>query len=129
MAEAFFNAQCEGQLSAESAGLEPGELNSLAVAAMREVGIDISQKETKSAFDLYKQGRYYSYVITVCDDANAEQCPIFPGIVKRLHWNIPDPGALTGTWDQRLAAVRPIRDSVKEHVAAFCDEVCRSLSA
>ena len=129
MAEAFLNAQCEGLLSAESAGLEPGDLNPLAVATMREVGIDISHKATQSAFDLYKQGRYYSYVVTVCDDANAEQCPIFPGVVKRLHWNIPDPATLNGTWDERLAAVRPIRESIREHVSAFCEEVCRSLSA
>jgi arsenate reductase len=90
MAEAFLNAQCEGRLNAESAGLEPGELNPLAVATMAEIGIDISHNKTQSAFELYKRGRYYSYVITVCDDANAERCPIFPGVVKRLHWSIPD---------------------------------------
>lgn len=129
MAEAFFNARCAGMLTAESAGLEPGELNQLAVATMHEVGIDISHNRTKSAFHLYKEGRHYAYVIAVCDEANAERCPIFPGITKRLHWNITDPAALTGTWDERLAAVRPIRDSIEQHVIRFCDEVCRLANA
>ncbi len=129
IAEAFLNIQCAGRLTAESAGLEPGELNPLAVATMREVGIDISRNQTKSAFDFYKQSRRYGYVISVCDEANAEQCPIFPGTMKRLHWDIPDPAALTGTWNERLIAVRPIRDAIRERVAQFCDDVCRSLSA
>lgn len=129
MAEAFLNAECAGRLTAESAGLEPGELNPLAVATMREVNIDISKKATKSAFDLYRRGRSYSHVITVCDDASAERCPIFPGTAKRVHWNIPDPAALAGTWEERLAAVRPIRDSIRDRVIEFCEEACRSQNA
>ncbi len=113
MAQAFAHAQCAGFLRAESAGLEPGEINPLAIAAMREVGIDISRNPTRSAFDLFTSGAIYSYVITVCDQAGGEKCPIFPGVVERLHWDIADPAALTGTWEERLAGTRLIRESIR----------------
>lgn len=126
MAEAFLNAMCLGEFVADSAGLEPGTLNPLAVAAMREVGIDISGKSTQSVFDLFKAGRLYSYVITVCDDVNAEMCPIFPGVVKRIHWSVPDPAAIEGNWEYRLRGTREIRDAIRMQVAAFCGQLCHA---
>jgi glycerol uptake facilitator-like aquaporin len=124
MAEAFLNQRCSEDFVAESAGLEPGALNPVAVAAMREVGIDISNKETKSTFDLFKRGKHYSYVITVCDEASAERCPIFPGGARRLHWSFPDPAALDGTREVRLAQTRLIRDQIRAKIDAWCAEVC-----
>lgn len=124
MAEAFLNDACRDEFEAESAGLEPGTLNPLAVAVMREIGIVISAKPTKSAFDLFKAGRLYSYVITVCDETSAERCPIFPGNARRLHWSFPDPAALKGTWEERLAGTRAIRDAIRAKIAAWCQEVC-----
>jgi len=126
MAAAFLRRVCGAQFQVESAGLEPGEINPLAIATMREVGIDISGNSTQSVFDVYKSGRLMSYVITVCDEASAEACPIFPGIVTRLHWSIPDPAVLTGTWQQQLGAVRPIRQMISDRVDAFCGELCHS---
>ena len=79
MAEAWMNHLCGDRYEAQSAGLEPGALNPLAVAVMKEVGIDISGKTTRSVFDVYKSGALFSYVITVCDESAAEACPIFPG--------------------------------------------------
>ena len=102
MAEAFLGEICGDQFEAHSAGLEPGELNPLAVEAMREIGTDISQRQTQSVFDVFKSGELFSYVITVCDETSAERCPIFPGVAKRLHWSFPDPAALTGTREERL---------------------------
>lgn len=124
MAEAFLNASCHEEFVAESAGLEPGKLNSLAVAAMAEVGIDISQNDTKAVFDLFKRGKQYSYVITVCDEVAAERCPIFPGDARRLHWSIPDPAALEGIWDKRLMHTREIRDQIRAKVQELCSEIC-----
>jgi len=124
MAEALLNDACPGEFEAESAGLDPGTLNPLAVAAMREIGIDISAKLTKSTFDLFKSGRLYSYVITVCDEASAERCPIFPGNARRLHWTFPDPAALEGTWKERFAGTRAIRDAIHAKIQAWCQEVC-----
>ncbi len=88
MAEAFLNQLAGDKFKAESAGLEPGTLNPLVVEVMKEIGIDISHNQTKSAFDFFKQGRLFNFVITVCDSASAERCPIFPGVTQRLGWSL-----------------------------------------
>ena len=124
MAEAFLNALCPEHFEAESAGLEPGKLNPLAVAAMAEVGIDISQNEAKAVFDLFKRGKQYSFVVTVCDETSAERCPIFPGGARRLHWSFPDPAALEGSWEDRLAQTRLVRDEIRARILEWCADMC-----
>lgn len=124
MAEALLVARCPEDFGAESAGLEPGTLSPLAVEAMREIGIDISHNATKSTSALLASGREYAYVVTVCDETNAERCPVFPGGGQRLHWSFPDPGAARGTWDERLAQTREIRDRIQARIDAFCRETC-----
>ena len=76
MAEAWFNSICGEFFEAQSAGLEPGTLNPLAVEVMREAGIDISRNKTQAVFDVFKSGQLFSYVVTVCDESSAEKCPI-----------------------------------------------------
>jgi arsenate reductase len=124
IAEAFLNRICGVQFEAHSAGLEPGTLNPLAVEAMREIGIDISQKQTQSVFDVFKSGKLFSHVITVCDETSAERCPIFPGVARRLHWSFPDPATLTGPREGRLAGTRKIRDQIRARIEMWCDELC-----
>jgi arsenate reductase (thioredoxin) len=124
MAEAFLNQRCADEIAAESAGLEPGELSPLAVAAMKEVGIDVSGKATKSISEVLQSGRHYDYIVTVCDDAEAERCPVFSGGGKRLHWSFPDPSTLQGSWDERLAKTRNIRDAIQARVESWCGEIC-----
>jgi arsenate reductase (thioredoxin) len=124
MAEAFLNEMCPEDFSAQSAGLEPGSLNPLAVEAMREIDIDISRKETKSVFDLFKSGEHFSFVVTVCDETSADRCPIFPGHARRLHWSFADPAALQGTWEERLAGTRTIRDDIRKAILGWCQEMC-----
>src|SRR5215472_2958498 len=102
MAEAFLNQRCSGEFEAHSAGLESGRLNPVVVEAMREVGIDISSNQTKTVDDMLKSGRRFDYVITVCDEASAERCPIFPGGTTHLHWGFPDPSSFQGSYEQRL---------------------------
>ena len=126
MAEAFVNKICPTDFAAQSAGLEPGALNPLAVAVMREVGIDISANTTKSAFDLFKAGKLFSYVITVCDETSAERCPVFPGHARRVHWSFPDPAALHGSFEERLTMARDIRDQIRAQIVDWCEEVCLS---
>jgi arsenate reductase len=123
MAEAFLNSLGRGVCEAESAGLEPGKLNPLVVEAMGEVGIDISQAQTKSVAEMVARGPAFDYVITVCDEASAERCPVFPGAAIRLHWGFPDPSTLTGSHDDRMAAVRTIRDQIRTRVAEWCREL------
>jgi len=124
MAEAFLNLICPDHFEAHSAGLEPGTLNPLAVEAMREVGIDISGKKTQAVFDVFKNGQFSPYVITVCDESSAQRCPIFPGITHRLHWSFPDPSALTGTPEEQLEGTRKIRDQIRARIETWCEEMC-----
>ena len=124
MAAAFLRRACATELHVESAGLEPGTINPLAIATMQEIGIDISGNAVQSVFDAYKSGKLFSHVITVCDEASAQACPIFPGIAQRRHWNIPDPAALTGSWEEKLGAIRLIRQTIGDRVDALCAELC-----
>jgi len=122
MAEAFLNQLGGEALIAESAGLEPGKLNPNVVKVMQEIGIDISKNPTKDVFDLFRQGKVYQAVVTVCDAASAETCPIFPGMVKRLGWSFADPSSFTGTSEEILEKTRKVRDEIKEKVLAFIEE-------
>src|ERR1043166_7947572 len=124
MAEAFLNEVCGDEFEACSAGLEPGTLNPIVVEAMREAGIDISANKTKAVFDMFRSGQIFAYVITVCDEASAERCPIFPGVTQRLHWSFPDPSSFKGTHEERLAGPRQVRDTIKARIEQWCEEVC-----
>jgi arsenate reductase len=112
MSEAFLKHYAGDRFDAQSAGLEPGELNPLVVEAMAEICIDISQNKTKSVFDIWKSGELFQYVISVCDAESAEKCPIFLGPTRRLHWSFRDPSKVTGSYEQRLQKVRQIRDEI-----------------
>lgn len=129
MAEAFLNHACPEFFEAHSAGLEPGTLNPLVIAAMREAGIDISGHRAKSVDEMLESGRVFSHVVTVCDGASAERCPMFPGAGQRLHWGFPDPSTLTGTREERMESVREIRDMIQARVQQWCDAVCRTAMA
>jgi len=126
MAEAWLNHFCGEVFEADSAGLEPGTLNPLVVEAMQEAGIDISGKQTKSVADVIQSGQSIAYAITVCDQASAERCPVFPGLTKRLHWSFPDPSVFKGTHKEKLAQVREIRDMIQAKVQNWCAEVCEA---
>jgi arsenate reductase len=123
MAEAFLNALAGDRFLASSAGLEPGTLNPLAVAVMKEVGIDISRNTTRSVFDVYKSGALFGYVIAVCDAEAAQRCPTFPGITRTLVWSFPDPSSFTGSWEERLSKTRQVRDAIRAMVEEFIKEV------
>lgn len=122
MAEAFLNRIGGERFEAHSAGLEPGTLNPLVVKVMQEIGIDISQKSTKSVFDFVKSGKLFAYVITVCDETSAEKCPVFPGITERLHWSFPDPSTLRGTEAEKLEEIRNIRNAIEAKITTWFRE-------
>lgn len=121
MAEEYVRVLSDGRLTVESAGFEPTEVNSLVIEAMKEEGIDLSGKKTQGVFDLFKQGRTYRYVITVCDESEGGQCPIFPGMTHRLHLPFPDPAKLTGTHEVIMTEVRKIRDEIKRLMSDFVE--------
>lgn len=123
MAGAFLEKYGGSRFFVESAGFEPGTLNPAAVAAMKEVNIDISGNETNSVFDFFKQGKLYDYVITVCDESNAERCPVFPGLTNRLHWSFADPSAFTGSYEEKLEKTRAVRDKIENKIIDFLKEL------
>lgn len=119
MAEAFLNKMGEGKFVAESAGIEPGVLNPLAVESMSQAGIDISQNKTKSVFDLAENNNSYDYVITVCEKEAADRCPVFPGAARKIQWSFNDPSKLTGSDEKKLLKIAEIRDEIKAEVEKF----------
>ena len=117
IAEAYLKKFASDKYEVESAGLEPGnEINPLVVDVMKEEDIDISNNSIQSVFELFKKGKLYDHVITVCDGASEAKCPVFAGITKRWNWPFPDPAAVEGTTDEKLQKVREIRESIKERL-------------
>jgi len=115
IAEAYMKQLGADRFVVESAGLEPAEaVNPLVVTVMREEGIDLSGKKPQSVFSLFKAGRLFDYVITVCDASSDARCPIFPGVTKRLHWPFTDPAGVSGDAAAQLRQVREIRDQIKQ---------------
>ncbi|MBZ5645823.1 MAG: arsenate reductase ArsC [Acidobacteriia bacterium] len=109
MAEGYLRHTAGDRFETLSAGIAPKGLNPLAVEAMREIGIDISQQQSKDVVTLL--GQHIPYVVTVCDNAK-ERCPIFPGTWKFLHWSFEDPAAAEGTHEEKLAVFRLVRDEI-----------------
>jgi arsenate reductase len=119
MAEAFVNMRYSDRLRAFSAGLEAGTLNPIAVEAMRDVGADISKNRSKSVNDPEIRSRDYDYVVTVCDEASAEACPIYPTRGERQHWSFADPSSFNGTIPERRARTCDVRDAIARRVDAW----------
>jgi arsenate reductase (thioredoxin) len=116
MAEGFLRALAGDDFDVVSAGSEETPLDPDAVAAMREVGIDISGQETK-AVNRYL-GRRFNYVVMLCDREKERSCPIFPGAIWRLTWDLEDPSQAPTPRD-RGEAVRRVRDDIQRHVMDF----------
>ncbi len=119
MAEELLRKLAGDRFEVESAGVEPGKLNPIVIEVLKEEGIDITGKQTKGVFDLYKNGNRYNYVITVCDEASAERCPIFPGINERLYWGFTDPSKFEGTMAEKMAKTRAVREEIKQKIKSW----------
>jgi arsenate reductase (thioredoxin) len=124
MAAALLNEVCGEFFEAESAGLEPGTLNALAVEALQEIGIDISGNETQSVFDVFKSGQLFAFAITVCSEAESKGCPIFAGVTTRLHWPFDDPSQFIGTHEEKIAKTRKLLKEIRAKIEEFCEEHC-----
>lgn len=119
MAEGLLRHDAGDRFTVESAGTKPSTVRSEAIAAMKELGIDISGHSSKSV-DKFA-GQKFDYVLTVCDKAK-ESCPIFPGQSIRLHRNFEDPAAMAGSVEERLAVFRRVRDQIREYLRGFPPE-------
>lgn len=116
MAEGLLQHMAGDRFEVASAGVSPTRVRPEAIEAMREIGIDISTHRAKSV-DEFATGEF-DYVITVCDNAN-EQCPVFPGKTKRIHWSFNDPAAAEGDESARLAVFRRVRDEIEQRLQEF----------
>lgn len=119
MAEAYLKKFGGDHFIPDSAGIESGFLNPLAIEVMKEDGIDISHNRSKEVTDYFKEGKTFHYVITVCDGVNADKCPVFPGMHEKISWDFPDPSWFTGSWEEKLAQTRVVRDRIKNAVLDF----------
>ena len=96
-----------------SAGTEQTVVRPQAIQVMAELGIDISQQQSKTFAQHLQHG--FDEVITVCDDAN-EACPVFPNAKNRRHWSFPDPSKVTGSEEEQLKVYREIRDAIQQKI-------------
>lgn len=120
MAEGFLRDLAGDRFEVASAGYEPSiEICADAVAAMSEVGIDISGQRPKPMDPFL--GQRIAYAITVCDRQKERSCPIFPGVLWRSTWPLEDPLA-TASPDERLPVVRQVRDEIRRRVVEFVSE-------
>jgi arsenate reductase len=113
MAEGLLRQLAGDRFEAFSAGTEATHVRPLAIKAMAELGIDISQQQSKT-LDRYLN-EPFDEVITVCDQA-AEACPIFPGAVHRRHWSLADPSKASGNENEQLAVYRRVRDELRSRI-------------
>jgi len=110
MAEGLLRHDAGDLFEVSSAGTAPSSVRPEAIAAMRELGIDISGHRSKSVSEF--AGQQFDIVLTVCDNAR-ETCPIYLPAVRRLHHSFDDPAAVDGTEEERLAAFRRVRDELR----------------
>ncbi len=116
MGEGLFRHEGGGAYEVHSAGTKPSRVRPEAIAAMKEIGIDISGQRSKSVDEF--AGQSFDFVVTVCDNAR-DTCPVFPAGTERIHWSFEDPAAVEGAEEVRLAAFRRIRDQIRERVKTF----------
>jgi len=115
MAEGFVNALHADRLRASSAGTEATRVHPAAIAAMAEVGIDISGHRSKS-LDVFLDERF-DIVVTVCDDSGSD-CHFFPGGWQNIHRTFEDPAACRGTDEEILGCFRRVRDEIRAWIDA-----------
>ena len=116
MAEGLLRHYAADRFEVYSAGTKPGHVRPEAVAAMRELGIDISGHRSKSVDEF--RGQQFDYVLTVCDNAK-ESCPIFPGRTVTIHHNFEDPATLQGSEEEQMTLFRRVRDEMREYLNRF----------
>jgi arsenate reductase (thioredoxin) len=119
MGEGLFREEGGGDYEVFSAGTKPSHVRPEAIDVMREIGIDISKNRSKSVEEF--AGQSFDYIVTVCDNAR-DNCPVFPGGGRRIHWSLQDPAAVQGTEEERRDAFRRIRDEIQGWVKAFFHE-------
>jgi arsenate reductase (thioredoxin) len=121
MAEGILRHYASEKFEIYSAGVEPHGINPLTEKVMSEANISMEGQYSKDLAD-YLGKEHFSYLITVCSNAE-ERCPsVFPGVSQRLHWAFEDPVAFEGTDEEKLAKFRQVRDQIKEKIRVWINE-------
>lgn len=116
MAEGLLRDMAGDSFDVVSAGTIASSVRPQAIEVMDEIGIDISAHRSKSLDEFLETP--FDYVITVCDNAN-ENCPIFPGAARRIHWSFDDPADASGSDEQKLEVFRRVRDEIRARLIQF----------
>ncbi|QDT92635.1 arsenate reductase ArsC [Gimesia algae] len=117
MAEELWENLGAGEWQAESAGSNPsGYVHPLAIEAMRELDIDLSENTSKHLDQFTDQ--QFDLVVTVCDNAK-ESCPVFSGATQTLHWPFDDPADATGSDEEKMKTFRRVRDEIKTKIQNY----------
>jgi len=119
IAHGFLASRTAGKAHVYSAGVQTHGVNPRAIAAMKEIGIDISNHTSNNITEYF--GIDFDYVITVCDNAK-ERCPYFPTKAVKLHYNFPDPAKAVGTEEQINEQFRIVREMIKDYCKQFIAE-------
>ena len=114
MGEGLFRHEGRGAYEVESAGTRPSRVRPEAIVVMQEIGIDISSHRSKDVAEIPADD--VDLVVTLCAE---EECPLFLGTARRLHWGLPDPAAVHGSEETRLAAYRATRDELRRRIDAL----------
>jgi arsenate reductase len=130
MAEAYFNHAASGNAQAFSAGSNPtGSVNPFAVETLQAHGVNIPHGAARSkSWDEFAApgAPLMDAVITVCDNAAGEVCPIWPmrsgQAPRKLHWSFPDPAAVAGSDNDKRAAFEAVFADIRAHINAFLKE-------
>jgi thioredoxin type arsenate reductase len=117
MAEGIARSLAPPGINIRSAGSRPTSVRPETVAVLKEIGIDISDYRSKAIAEI--PAAEIDTVITLCAE---EECPLFLGEARRLHWGLPDPAAVNGSEKERLNAFRKTRDELRRCIAALLEQ-------
>ena len=121
LAEALLNHLGRGRVKAFSAGSQPtGRVNPFALEVLAEANIAVPDPRSKSWDEFAAPGApQMDVVITVCDNAAGEVCPVWPGVPMKVHWGFPDPAAMMGTDEEKLRAFRQVMGMIHPRIEAL----------
>lgn len=119
LAECIANRLGKGRVRAWSAGSQPkGEVHPLSLEVLREHGYETRELRSKSWDEFALPGApHFARIVTVCDQAAAESCPVWPGHPAQTHWSVEDPAAATGSLAERRASFEQAYRELERRIA------------